>query len=294
MSDKVSWDNVVGDNVNSDTLEGLAASRPTKGKGRPSSAKNNKSTPIPPPQQPPTTPAPILKENFIEVTNSRREEKMNTVDLVNSISAPPTPPPLPTRSATRSKAKSSYTLPPPPPPPQSQKTEEGRNTLIGIYETYFIDPEKAKKHTRKRIEWTPKHSCAEIAAEIDALSKEISFHNPGEKLCKAYGLLMKYAGEPLISATTNYKVEGLGDMIASQKNNPQAQEIFNKLLVKYPTLRYWLESGNWPELDLMFMTLTMIKYVDFSNKSGVRNNNPSTSPSSKFDDFVGSEFNKQQ
>jgi len=264
---RLDWSAITDDNTPETPTESISLPPlpETKKRGR-TPLKKQATVPVQRPVSP--APTPILQASWLPDVLQAPETYMPTSHLMDAfdVVGPDRPTTSPSSRAKSPKIRKSvnieeehhpnYTLP-----------DEGRNVLISLYNDYFVNPLKKDKHTRQRRIWTPKNTCAEIKAEIDAMDMEVNGFNPGKKLADTWAGLMTVCGEPGL-VRLGYNTTNLGKVCQLMAKDPLVQEKFNRLLVKYPILRKWVEMGNWPEIELFMMMAGVVKMVHDKNVSG--------------------------
>lgn len=242
--------------------ENFIGNIPKKGSGRGRPPKKSPPTPteqtIPVGAQTPPPPPPgILKDSFSEPDYEKQAELlMSSLDLVEKERKRSASPKAPRVSFGQKSKERAKTAPPP---------DTGRSVLLATYESYFTDPNRRAKHSRKYIEWKEHHTCQEIQDETMLIINEIENHNPAYKLGMTWAFIMGNIVEP-VGPLAGYDTVNLGEVCNAQVKTGKTENLMSKLLIKYPRLRGWIESGNMPELELLALTYGAIRAVDEHNR----------------------------
>lgn len=254
----VSWDSVTSTN-DSEFGEGKdqpPTVPPPKPRGRPRKTSSKPNTPAVSRSSSPERETSLLAEDFLQ-QDKDLAAKLSTKTIIDNLD----PGPFLRKPSGHAKKKSvtvDYET--------TTSNESGRQTLLSIYNSYFTDEHKKHKHNRPRRSFTSKNTCDDIKAEIDLVDMEVSNFKPGEKLAQTWAMFMGLVVEPGIGPIMGFKTAGLGKLCDVMVENPETQKHFEKLLIKYPMLRSWMEAGNWPELQIFLMMAGALKMVDDKNR----------------------------
>lgn len=263
-NDDVSWTSITAENQseNQQVTAQLPPLPETKKKGRQPNSLKRQNTVSVLAATPTPTPT-ILKESWLPDPITNPESYIPTSHLIDAFEQQQQKSPKSPRS--KSPLRKSVTID----DDNNNNTpdDEGRLTLIALYNEYFSNPRKMGKHSKQKRTWTNKNTCAEIKCEIDAMDNEVSGFNPGLRLAESWALAMQFIAEPALKQI-GYNTTNLGNVCHAMIRDPKSHEAFGRLLVKYPSLRRFVELGNFPEIDVLLLMIGTVKMTHDKNTQG--------------------------
>lgn len=146
--------------------------------------------------------------------------------------------------------------------PDSRPIDSDKACLLGIYRSFFKEP-LASRHSARQKTFTDKHTSADVFREIEDIQREVRASNPMAMLSAAWLTTMGLVENAGVSS--DIPLQNLTRCCQLAADQPDTQDIFRDLLIKYPYLRRAVSLGGFPEIQLLVLSATIVTQVMQAN-----------------------------